>query len=176
MRSAEFRDRDHLPEPATDIDADVRAHLRAEGEDPAGWRLTLVTNLRSLGYVFNPASFYLCRDGDGDLRLVIVEVHNTFGERHLYTLRRRPGDAAGAPFTAAMDKAFFVSPFIDVDGRYSVFVRDEPDGAGPVDRAAAGRVAAAEHEPGPPAHPAHRPLPAAGPRPIPADHPPDDRA
>ena len=123
----ELRDRDHLPEPATDIDADVRALLRAEGEDTTGWRLTLVTNLRSLGYVFNPASFYLCRDGDGDLRLVIVEVHNTFGERHLYTLRRRPGDAAGAPFTAAMDKAFFVSPFIDVDGRYSVFVRDDPD-------------------------------------------------
>ncbi len=27
-----------------------------------------------------------------------------------------------------MDKAFFVSPFIDVDGRYAVHVRDEPDG------------------------------------------------
>ena len=94
----------------------MRAHLRAEGEDPAGWRLTLVTNLRSLGYVFNPASFYLCRDGDGDLRLVIVEVHNTFGERHLYTLRRRRATPRRAPFTAAMDKAFFVSPFIDVDG------------------------------------------------------------
>ena len=25
--------------------------------------MTLVTNLRALGYVFNPASFYLCRDG-----------------------------------------------------------------------------------------------------------------
>jgi hypothetical protein len=123
----QFRDRDHLPEPSGDVDADVRAHLRAEGEDPAGWRLTLVTNLRSLGYVFNPASFYLCRDGDGDLRLVIVEVHNTFGERHLYTLRRRRGDDPRVPFKAAMPKAFFVSPFIDLDGRYSVFVRDDPD-------------------------------------------------
>ena len=91
--------------------------------------MTLVTNLRSFGYVFNPASFYLCRDGDGDLRVVVVEVHNTYGERHLYTLRRRRCDARGAPFTAAMDKDFFVSPFIDVDGRYSVHVRDEPDGA-----------------------------------------------
>ncbi len=36
----------------------VLAHLRAEGEDPTGWRITLVTNLRVLGYVFNPASFY----------------------------------------------------------------------------------------------------------------------
>ena len=61
--------------------------LRTEGEDPTGWRITLVTNPRVLGYVFNPASFYLCRDGDGILRVVIVEVHNTHLERHLYTLR-----------------------------------------------------------------------------------------
>ena len=45
-----------------------------------------MTNLRVLGYVFNPASFYLCRDADGLLQIVIVEVHNTHGERHLYTL------------------------------------------------------------------------------------------
>ena len=64
-----------------------------------------------LGYVFNPASFYLCRDRFGDLRVVIVEVHNTFGERHLYTLRARDRGIA-RPLADAMDKAFFVSPFI----------------------------------------------------------------
>ena len=53
-----------------------------------------MTNLRVLGYVFNPASFYLCRDATGELRVVVVEVHNTHGERHLYTLRRRTGRAA----------------------------------------------------------------------------------
>ena len=58
-----------------------------EGEDPTGWRITLVTNPRVFGYVFNPASFYLCRDAAGVLRMVIVEVHNTHLERHLYTLR-----------------------------------------------------------------------------------------
>ena len=45
-RSAVFRDRDHFPWPSADVDADIRAHLRAEGEEPAGWRVTLVTNLR----------------------------------------------------------------------------------------------------------------------------------
>jgi DUF1365 family protein len=136
-----FRDADHLPTPARDVDVDVRAHLRAEGEDPTGWRITLITNLRILGYVFNPASFYFCRDGAGVLRVVIVEVHNTFGERHLYTLRRgdapRPGDAPPAagrsvaeagPFGASMPKAFFVSPFISIDGRYAVHVRDDAEG------------------------------------------------
>ncbi len=125
--AAVFRDRDHLPVPATDVDADLRSHLRTHGENPDGWRVTLITNLRVLGYVFNPASFYLCRDRHGDLRVVVVEVHNTYGERHLYTLRA-PDRAEASPFAAAMDKAFFVSPFIEQAGRYAVHIRDEPDG------------------------------------------------
>jgi DUF1365 family protein len=127
--AASFRDADHLPVPAADVAAAVREHLRTEGVDPAGWRVMLVTNLRVLGHVFNPASFFLCRDASGVLRIVIVEVHNTFGERHLYTLRPAGSDAAfGGPFTAGMDKDFFVSPFISMDGRYAVHVRDEPAG------------------------------------------------
>ena len=41
----------------------------AKASDPEGWQVTLVTNLRVVGYVFNPASFYLCRDRSGDLRV-----------------------------------------------------------------------------------------------------------
>jgi uncharacterized protein len=120
----EFRDSDHWPEPATDIRATVLDHLRAEGEDPTGWRITLVTNPRFLGYVFNPASFYLCRDRSGALRVVVVEVHNTpHLERHLYTLRPR---SEGPRFVASMDKDFYVSPFIDMEGGYTVHVQDEP--------------------------------------------------
>ncbi len=116
-------DRDHLPIPATDLRADFLAHLRAEGLAPDGWSVMLVTNLRVLGYAFNPASFFLCRDERGILRVVVVEVHNTFGERHLYTLQRN-GDAG---------------PFIEVHGQYSVHVRDERPGL---------RVAIAERQDG----------------------------
>ena len=119
----EFRDADHWPAPAADIRATVLEHLRSEGDDPTGWRITLVTNLRVFGYVFNPASFYLCRDADGELRVVIVEVHNTHQERHLYTLRPQ---AAGPCFVASMEKDFYVSPFIDMEGRYTVHVADDP--------------------------------------------------
>jgi uncharacterized protein len=126
--AAVFRDGDHLPVPARDVAAEIRSLLQAEGEDPTGWRVTLVTNLRVLGHVFNPASFFLCRDGADVLRVVVVEVHNTFGERHLYPLRLREGDGTSTgPFTAAMEKDFFVSPFISVEGDYAVHVRDEPD-------------------------------------------------
>jgi uncharacterized protein len=125
---AAFRDADHLPVRAGDVDAAVRDHLRREGVDPSAWRITLVTYLRVLGYVFNPASFFLCHDAAGVLRLVVVEVHNTYGDRHLYTLRPREDRDPGSPFTSSMDKDFFVSPFISTDGRYAVHVRDDPDG------------------------------------------------
>ncbi len=120
----QVRDDDHWPEPATDLRATVLAHLRAEGEDPTDWRITLVTNPRTLGHVFNPASFYLCRDGAGTLRMVVVEVHNTHLERHLYTLRRRSG--TDERFVASMAKEFYVSPFIDIAGRYTVHIDDAP--------------------------------------------------
>jgi DUF1365 family protein len=118
-----FRDVDHLVPPAADLAEATRALLRTEGIDPDGWRITLITNLRVFGYAFNPASFYLCRDATGELQVVIVEVHNTHRERHLYTLRR-PTDERD--FTASMDKDFYVSPFIEMVGRYTVRVRDEP--------------------------------------------------
>ncbi len=119
----EFRDADHWTTPATDIRETVLAHLREQGEDPTGWRIMLITNLRVLGYVFNPASFYLCRDAAGVLRVVVIEVHNTHLERHLYTLRP---EAPGRKFTASMDKDFYVSPFIDMEGRYTFHVQDDP--------------------------------------------------
>ncbi|MEO8207863.1 MAG: DUF1365 domain-containing protein [Chloroflexota bacterium] len=120
-----IRDADHLPAPSTDLPSDIRAHLREHGHDAAGWRITLVTNLRFLGHVFNPASFFLCRDADDVLRVVIIEVHNTYGERHLYTLGPQAEDG---PFRSAMDKDFYVSPFIEPDGRYAVFVQEDATG------------------------------------------------
>jgi DUF1365 family protein len=117
-----FRDRDHMDPPADDVAAAIDAHLRSDGVDPDGWRITLVTNLRVFGYVFNPASFFLCRDVQGVLRVVVIEVHNTHGERHLYTLR--PAGESD-DFRASMDKDFYVSPFLEMAGSYTVRVRDE---------------------------------------------------
>ena len=130
-----FRDDDHLDPPAADLRLAVQDHLRADGVDPEGWRITLITNLRVFGYVFNPASFYLCRDKAGMLQVVVVEVHNTHAERHLYTLHQPAPEPASVPgpglarrpdFVASMAKDFYVSPFIEMAGTYTVRVRDEP--------------------------------------------------
>ena len=121
-RPFEFRDGDHwLPE-AADVDVSVRRHLHAEGfADADEWRITLVAFPRVLGHVFNPASFFLCRDAAGDLRVVIVEVHNTHRERRLYTLRPA---ATRAAHVASMGKDHYVSPFISMDAAYTVRVQD----------------------------------------------------
>lgn len=121
-----FHDRDHLVPPADDVATGIRAHLASEGVDAAGWRITLIANARVLGYVFDPASFWLCHDAAGTLQVVVVEVHNTFHERHLYTLRRSADDGDGA-FAATMAKAFYVSPFIEVGGGYVLRVRERGD-------------------------------------------------
>jgi hypothetical protein len=118
-----FRDDDHMLPPAASLAESVREHLSSNGVDPADWRILLVTNLRILGHVFNPASFYLCRDASGELRVVIVEVNNTHGERRLYTLwPERRGDE----HKASMAKDFYVSPFIDMDAGYTVRTWDRP--------------------------------------------------
>ena len=130
-----FREGDHWSPPATDLRASVHGHLRDQGVDPSGWRILLIANMRVLGYVFDPASFYLCRDAEGVLRMVIVEVHNTYGERHLYTLWVEP---RGTGHVGAMAKGFHVSPFLDMEARYTVRVQDEPDNV---------RIAVVERQP-----------------------------
>jgi DUF1365 family protein len=119
-----FRDRDHWLPPAQDLRASVLSHLRTHGHEPLDWRITLVANARFLGYGFNPASFYLCRDVTGELRVVIVEVHNTHGERRLYTLHPQ---RSGSGHVDSMTKDFYVSPFIGMEAQYTVRVQDDPD-------------------------------------------------
>jgi len=121
-----IHDADYLPTPAVNLPAQIRAYIAAAGLDLRDGRITLVTTPRVFGYQFNPASFYLCRDTADELVCVVVEVHNTHGERHLYTLR--PEQPSTRAFTARMVKEFYVSPFIGPDGGYRVTVRHADDG------------------------------------------------
>ncbi len=43
---------------------------------------------RFLGYAFNPISIFHCYDKNNYLKVIILEVNNTFGEKHLYVLKR----------------------------------------------------------------------------------------
>jgi DUF1365 family protein len=68
---------------------------------------------RVFGYTFKPVSFWYCHTAEGVLRAIVVEVNNTFGERHCYLLER---PVYGAELRAT--KVFHVSPFCQVSGSY----------------------------------------------------------
>ncbi len=70
---------------------------------------------RILGYVFNPVSFWSCYDEQNKLFAIILEVNNTYGERHCYTLPINP-EKQHEKKTFAKD--FFVSPFFSKEGNY----------------------------------------------------------
>jgi DUF1365 family protein len=106
-----FNDADHI---------DIREVLATNGIDlGAGGSIQVLTNLRVLGYVFNPVSFWWCRRADGSLACIVAEVNNTFGERLPYVLRPGGHDADGARAVFETDKRLHVSPFMPMDQSYT---------------------------------------------------------
>jgi uncharacterized protein len=107
-----FYDKDH---------GDGRAHalqwldelLQSEGILDASGEVWLHCYPRVLGYTFKPVSFWYCHRFDGSLRAVVVEVNNTFGEKHVYLL-----DHAQLGQEIIATKVFHVSPFCNVEGQY----------------------------------------------------------
>jgi len=111
----ELRRGDHYGDAG--LAASMRERLAARGHPTDDWRIELVTYPRVAGFVFNPVSFYLCRDRASDaIRHVVAEVHNTHRDRHLYDLDAEPG--AAPVYRSHTEKRFYVSPFIDMDARY----------------------------------------------------------
>ena len=113
---ARFEARDHLGDPDRPLKDNVEAFLREHGVEPDGGRILMAANARALGYCFNPISVFWCHRRTGELAAVLVEVHNTYGDRHAYLLHP---DAQGRARTA---KQMYVSPFHGTDGHYEIAV------------------------------------------------------
>jgi uncharacterized protein len=92
------------------------ALLLREGVEDASGEVWLHTYPRVLGHTFKPVSFWYCQRAGGTLRAIVVEVNNTFGERHCYLLDPPQGIGYGQELTA--DKVFHVSPFCTLEGGY----------------------------------------------------------
>jgi len=111
-----LHDRDHGDRTGAPIRAQIEVKLRAAGLPCDGGRIVLLAMPRLFNYVFNPLSVYFCYGRDGVLAALVHEVSNTFGERHFYVLP--PAASADGAIFQACDKAFFVSPFLEMDLRY----------------------------------------------------------
>ncbi|MGB0697654.1 MAG: DUF1365 domain-containing protein [Rhodospirillaceae bacterium] len=155
-----FYDRDHGLHKDPSEGGAIRDHvdgvLRQAGIDPTGLRVHLLCYPRMLGYVFNPLCVYFCSDPDGQIRAVLHEVRNTFGESHTYAVpitQEAGAEAPDAPDTDAPDtdapdtnapsaqgqraeprlrhsveKGFYVSPFLGMEARYNFTIRPPADG------------------------------------------------
>ncbi|MBM3484855.1 MAG: DUF1365 domain-containing protein [Alphaproteobacteria bacterium] len=121
-----LRARDHGPRDGSALRPWVERQLRAVGHDEPPARILLVALPRVLFYVFNPISLYLCLDRDNNMRAILYEVHNTFGEAHVYVAPRGEGAPDGVLRHAA-PKAFHVSPFISMTARYHFALRLRAD-------------------------------------------------
>jgi predicted NAD/FAD-binding protein/DUF1365 family protein len=117
---ARFEARDHLGSPERSLRDNVEAFLADNGvslgDGVRPGTILMAAHPRSLGHCFNPISVFWCFD-DASLQAgVVVEVHNTYGDRHAYLVHP---DQQGR---AQTDKAMYVSPFHGVDGVYDVAV------------------------------------------------------
>ena len=92
----------------------IAALLRKAGIESGGGPIRLLCMPRVLGYVFNPLSIFYCHRPSGALAAVVLEVNNTFGQRHCYVVEA----SGGAVVRGGCAKAFFVSPFLDLDMSY----------------------------------------------------------
>ena len=120
-----IRDADHLGDADRPIKENITAWLAERGIDLEGGRVLLLTNLRTFGYGFNPVSFFYCYDPQDQLRCVVAEVANTFGERRPYLLDQGNLVSNGGTSVWRQAKELHVSPFFGMDQTYE-FALTEP--------------------------------------------------
>lgn len=115
-----FRRADYLGDPSVALDQAVRNLVSTHtGKRPVG-PIRVLTHLRYLGYISNPVSFYYCFDRDDhEPETILAEITNTpWRERHTYILAAEDGTRCGRIYRYHLQKAFHVSPFMDMDLQY----------------------------------------------------------
>jgi DUF1365 family protein len=113
-----FHERDYGARGAGSLDGWIRDLLKAWDVPQADGQIVLLTLPRLLGYVFNPVSFWFCLDKQGNLRAVLSEVSNTFGDRHCYLSFHDDRRPITQDDRISAQKMMHVSPFIAICGHY----------------------------------------------------------
>ena len=105
--------RDHLGRPDRPLRENVAAFLERHGIELGDAQVVLAAHPRAWGFCFNPISVWWCIRRDGSTLATVVEVHNTYGDRHAYLI---PGPA----LDTVVSKEMYVSPFHGSSGTYRV--------------------------------------------------------
>lgn len=117
-RPISFHDSDHGYRDMRSLEQWLDETLeRVNVKHPRG-AVWLQTFPRVLGYVFNPVSFWYLHDQQGQLRVIVAEVNNTFGQHHCYVLVSPDQSPISTDTELFCKKVFHVSPFCPVKGVY----------------------------------------------------------
>jgi uncharacterized protein len=122
----QFRNQDHLCDARYEQESllqRVQAYMRDQGfTSPEGTQVGLLTNVRFLGYLFNPVSFYVAWHPQQGYLWALAQVENTFGEQKLFPLPLR--DRSQSPeFGSVSVKEFYVSPFGKLQESFQFWLR-----------------------------------------------------
>jgi len=142
-----FYDKDFGEFPTETLEHYVLRQLNDAGIEQKPHRILLTCYPRICGYTFNPLSLFYCLDETDQPIAILHEVHNTFGERHVYVLPVEFDDCNGPEdyneseadnqncdsgtesvqwINQSIKKALFVSPFAHMNMRYE-FQLNVPD-------------------------------------------------
>src|SRR5258707_11433128 len=121
---AAYFERDHFGDPSRSLRERIEDDASKNGVKIPDGKMFLLTHLRYFGYVFNPVSFFYFCDAAGQLRQMMAEVNNTFGESHNYWLTPENERAAVAARHYTSEKRMHVSPFMGMDLDYDWIFTD----------------------------------------------------
>ncbi|MCG8492404.1 MAG: DUF1365 domain-containing protein [Sneathiellales bacterium] len=116
-----LHEKDHMEEGYERLTEYVQDLLTCSGifssneEVPA--RIEMLAYPRFLGRAFNPLTVFFCYGKNQEVKAILYQVRNTFGQRHHYAFKI--SDGLSAPYRHSCDKCFYVSPFIEMDCHYT---------------------------------------------------------
>tara|TARA_B100001250_G_scaffold39113_1_gene31131 strand:+ start:1158 stop:1919 length:762 start_codon:yes stop_codon:yes gene_type:complete len=109
-----FFDKDHGPRDGSSIRKWVLKNLNNIGINEEKIQIKLLCYPRIFGYVFNPLSIFFIYNQNSQLKSILYEVKNTFGEQHTYIFKTN----SEGTIINSCNKKFHVSPFIEMECTY----------------------------------------------------------
>ncbi|MEZ5470844.1 MAG: DUF1365 domain-containing protein [Marinicella sp.] len=118
-----IHDKDYINDKREPIRKKLSDFLKMQGVETHSGQTLLFTHPRFFGFGFNSVSFYFCYNQDR-LRYIVSEINNTpWAEKHLYLHDCDNQGVLNKPDTNKylfkFDKAFHISPFVDMNVQYS---------------------------------------------------------
>ena len=111
-----FYDIDHGPRNGKSLKIWVEKILKKSKINIKSGPIKLLCYPRFFGYVFNPLSIFYCYDKKLNLKAILYEVKNTFGEQHTYVFKKKKFSNL---IINTCRKKFYVSPFIKMETFYN---------------------------------------------------------